>query len=134
MSHMIHCALVQALGTQLDGSKCTNHQARQLISSMRAAVRHVNSSTVLSKTFATWQEEKTEREMAEAESTRPDQVSSKQLDLQILRRRTQNLKQDVSQRLTCRLVGGIGRCMFLDVHECPSELDCSLRRVAGRFF
>ena len=28
MPHMIHCALVQALGTQLDGSKCTNNEAR----------------------------------------------------------------------------------------------------------
>jgi len=99
MPHMIHCALVQALGTQLDGSKCTNHEARNLIIAVRAAVRHVNSSTILSKTFATWQSEQAEREMAQAESTRPDQVSAKQLDLHIRQRRTQNLKQDVSQRL-----------------------------------
>ena len=44
MPHMIHCALVQALGTQLDGSKCTNNEARELITVMCAAVRHVNSS------------------------------------------------------------------------------------------
>ena len=99
MPHMIHCALVQALGTQLVGSKCTNNEARELITVMRVAVRHVNSSTILSKTFTSWQEEQIHREMTDAESIRLEEVSSKLLDLQILRRRTQNLKQDVSQRL-----------------------------------
>ena len=103
MPHMIHCALVQALGTQLDGSKCTNNEARALITVMRSVVRHVNSSTILSKTFASWQEEHAQREMHEAESTRPDLISAKHLDQQILRRRQQNLKQDVSQRLASRM-------------------------------
>ena len=66
-----------------------------------------NSSTILSKTFTSWQEEQDHREMADAESIRPEEVSSKLLDLQILRRRTQNLKQDVSQRLVHTQAGSI---------------------------
>ncbi len=104
---MIHCALVQDLGTQLDGSKCTNNEASELITVMRAAVRHVNSSTILSKTFTSWQEEQVHREMTDAESIRLEEVSSKLLDLQILRSHTQNLKQDVSQRLVRTQAGSI---------------------------
>ena len=148
MPHMLHCALVQALGTQLDASKCSNNDTRALITTMRSVVRHVNSSTIISKTFASWQQEYADREMEEAESTRPDQISARQLDQQILRRRKQNLKQDVSQRLesgmlypgtrlqatdagdACEQVGEHD----LDVHECSAELECAHRRLTGRLF
>ena len=113
MPHMIHCALVQALGTQLDVSKSTNNEARALITSMRSVVRHVNSSTILSKTFTCWQQEHAQREMHEADSTRPDQISAKQLDQQILRRRKQNLKQDVSQRLVHECYACMHSCVRL---------------------
>ena len=86
--------------------------------------------------------------MEEADSTRPDQISARQLDQQILRRRKQNLKQDVSQRLESRMLCPGTRLQAtdagdaceqvgehdLDVHECSAELECAQRRLTDRLF
>jgi hypothetical protein len=80
---------------------------------MCAVVSHVNTSTIVSKTFTLCQQQQEERQIAEDETTQPDPVSVKQLDQQILRRRTMNLKKDVSQRSTCRKVVHTCYCVSL---------------------